>query len=59
MHPTADTLPLKFLQRRGAAGDAGRSVAFSSTRTKKQEIRNEKNSGAGVAVDGYRITHGF
>jgi hypothetical protein len=24
MHPTADTLPLKFLRRCGAAGDAGR-----------------------------------
>jgi hypothetical protein len=24
MHPTADTLPVIFLQWRGAAGDAGR-----------------------------------
>jgi len=27
MHPTADTLLLKFLQRCGAAGDAGRYAA--------------------------------
>src|SRR5215203_5552537 len=29
MHPTADTLLLKFRQRCGAAGDAGRYAAFS------------------------------
>ena len=27
MHPTADTTALKFLQRCGAAGDAGRYAA--------------------------------
>lgn len=27
MHPAADTLPLKFLQRLGAAGNAGRGAA--------------------------------
>ena len=26
MHPTADTLPVKYLQSLGAAGDAGRYV---------------------------------
>jgi len=32
MHPTADTTILKFLQRCGAAGDAGRSAAGGGTR---------------------------
>ena len=29
MYPTADTLPVIFLQSRGAAGDAGRYAAYA------------------------------
>ena len=32
MHPTADTLLIKFLQRHGAAGDAGRYALVSYER---------------------------
>src|SRR5829696_2278843 len=31
MHPTADTLPVIYFQRRGAAGDGGRWAAYSVT----------------------------
>ncbi len=40
MHPTADTLLLKFLQWRGAAGDAWRYAAF----------RNEEEHSSVIAL---------